>query len=78
MFQLLTIQTSSNKHQYFEKLPPTACEFYISCYEPAQKWLKDCKERTLVFDDILHDQKIIIALTETDRLMKEFDKIEIE
>jgi hypothetical protein len=33
---------------------------------------------TLQFDDILHYQKIIVALTETDRLMKEIDKIEIE
>lgn len=32
----------------------------------------------LVFDDILHYQKIIVALSETDRLMKEIDKIEIE
>jgi len=36
------------------------------------------EERTLEFDDILHYQKIIVALTETDRLMKEIDKIEIE
>ena len=30
----------------------------------------------LEFDDILHYQKIIVALTETDILMKEIDKIE--
>ena len=30
--------------------------------------------RTLNFEDILHYQKIIVALTETDRLMKEIDK----
>ena len=47
-------------------------------YQPAQKWLKDRKERTLEFDDILHYQKIIVALSETDRLMKKIDKIEIE
>jgi hypothetical protein len=43
-----------------------------------KKWLKDHKERTLDFEDILHYQKIIVALTETDRLMKEIDKVEIE
>jgi hypothetical protein len=32
----------------------------------------------LEFDDILHYQKVIVALTETDRLMKEIDKIEFE
>jgi len=67
-----------NAEQYFENIPLTAWEFYIGGYQPAQKWLKDRKERTLNFDDILHYQKIIVALSETDRLMKEIDKIEIE
>ena len=44
----------------------------------AQKWLKDRKERKLEFDDILHYQKIIVALTETDKLMNEINKIDIE
>ena len=64
-----------NEEQYFDNIPLTAWEFYIGGYQPAQKWLKDRKERTLEFDDILHYQKIIVALSETDRLMKEIDKI---
>jgi predicted helicase len=67
-----------NDTQYFNNVPQTAWEFYIGGYQPAQKWLKDRKERTLEFDDILHYQKIIVALTETNRLMKEIDKIELE
>jgi len=67
-----------NDTQYFANVPETAWNFYIGGYQPAQKWLKDRKERTLEFDDILHYQKIIVALSETDRLMKEVDKIEIE
>ena len=67
-----------NDEQYFDNVPLNAWEFYIGGYQPAQKWLKDRKERTLEFDDILHYQKIIVALTETDRIMKEMDKIEIE
>lgn len=66
-----------NDEQYFDNIPLTAWEFYIGGYQPAQKWLKDRQERTLEFDDILHYQKIIVALYETDRLMKEIDKIEI-
>ena len=66
-----------NDEQYFDNIPLTAWEFYIGGYQPAQKWLKDRKERTLEFDDILHYQKIIVALSETDRIMKEVDKIEI-
>lgn len=66
-----------NDSQYFANVPLTAWKFYIGGYQPAQKWLKDRQERTLEFDDILHYQKIIVALSETDRLMKEIDKIEI-
>ena len=66
-----------NETQYFANVPQIAWEFYIGGYQPAQKWLKDRKDRKLEFDDILHYQKIIVALSETDRLMKEIDKIEI-
>ncbi|MBN8697693.1 MAG: DNA methyltransferase [Bacteroidetes bacterium] len=67
-----------NDKQYFDNVPELAWNFIIGGYEPAQKWLKDRKDRKLEFDDILHYQKIIVALTETDRIMKEIDKIEIE
>lgn len=53
-----------------------AWEFYIGGYQPAQKWLKDRKERTLEFDDILHYQKIIVALTQTDILMRKINTID--
>ena len=66
-----------NETQYFDNIPLTAWEFYIGGYQPAQKWLKDRKNRTLLYDDIFHYQKIIVALSETDRLMKEIDGIEI-
>jgi predicted helicase len=67
-----------NDTQYFSNVPEVAWNFYIGGYQPAQKWLKDRKDRKLEFDDILHYQKIIVALSETDRLMKEIDAIEIE
>lgn len=63
-----------NDTQYFDNVPQVAWEFYIGGYQPAQKWLKDRKDRTLNFEDILHYQKIIVALSETDRLMQEIDK----
>jgi predicted helicase len=67
-----------NDEQYFDGVPHVAWNFYIGGYQPAQKWLKDRRERELSFDDILHYQKIIVALSETDRLMKEVDTVEIE
>jgi|ERR1035437_356897 hypothetical protein len=66
-----------NLDQYFDHVPQVAWEFYIGGYQPAQKWLKDRKGRGLSYEDIQHYQKIIVALAETDRLMREIDKIEI-
>lgn len=67
-----------NAEQYFENIPLTAWEFYIGGYQPAQKWLKDRRGRVLNYDEINHYQKIIVALYETDRIMKEIDKIKFE
>ena len=67
-----------NDTQYFDNVPQNAWKFYIGGYQPAQKWLKDRKERILEFEDILHYQKIIVALTETDRIMKEIQGIVLE
>ena len=64
-----------NAEQYFGGVPDTAWNFYIGGYQPVQKWLKDRKGRALTNEDIEHYQKIIVALVETDRCMKETDKI---
>ncbi|MGD8307265.1 MAG: DNA methyltransferase, partial [Ignavibacteria bacterium] len=64
-----------NKEQYFGKVPKIAWEFYIGGYQPAQKWLKDRKGRTLTNSDIEHYQKIIVTLNETERIMNEIDKV---
>jgi len=66
-----------NEDQYFNSVPEVAWNFYIGGYQPAQKWLKDRKDRKLEFDDILHYQKIIVALSETDRIMKEINLLSI-
>jgi len=64
-----------NATQHFTRVPLLAWDFYIGGYQPAQKWLKDRKGRTLTFDDIQHYRKIIAALSETDRLMGEVDGV---
>lgn len=63
-----------NKEQYFDHVPEVAWSFYIGGYQPAQKWLKDRKTRTITFEDVRHYQKIIVALVNTDKLMKEIDE----
>ena len=64
-----------NKEQCFADVPELAWNFYIGGYQPAQKWLKDRKGRTLTYDDITHYRQIITILLETDRLMKEIDNV---
>ena len=64
-----------NKTQCFENVPELAWNFYIGGYQPAQKWLKDRKNRTLTYDDIEHYRKIIAILVETHNLMQELEKI---
>ncbi len=59
-----------NATQYFDNVPAVAWDFHIGGYQPAQKWLKDRKGRTLSYDDIRHYQRIIKILAETDRIMR--------
>jgi hypothetical protein len=75
--QGLSVRVYINDSQYFDNVPDVAWNFYIGGYQPAQKWLKDRKDRVLNYEDILHYQKIIVALTETDRLMKEIELIKL-
>jgi hypothetical protein len=49
--------------------------FHIGGYQVCEKWLKDRKGRTLTKDDIAHYHKIVIALSETIRLMAEIDEV---
>jgi len=61
-----------NKIQYFGGVPEAVWEFHIGGYQVCEKWLKD---RKLSCDDIQHYQKIVVALSETIRLMAEIDKL---
>ena len=62
-----------NKDQYFGNVPEVAYNLHIGGYQPAQKYLKDRKGRPLSNSDIEHYQKIIVALKETDRIMRNID-----
>ncbi len=62
-----------NPTQYFQGVPKECWEFHIGGYRVCEKWLKDRKGRKLGYEDIEHYQKIVVALQETLRLMKEID-----
>jgi predicted helicase len=74
------INGKGTEGQYFDTVPPVAWNFPIGGYQPAQKWLKDRKGRTLTWDDIRHYQRIIKILAETDRIMRgiEMHNVDIE
>lgn len=62
-----------NEKQFFGNVPEIVWNFYIGGYQPAQKWLKDRKGHKLTNADIEHYQKIVVVLTETDKIMKLID-----
>lgn len=66
-----------NDTQYFNGGPQTAWQFYIGSYQPAQKWLKDRKGRSLQFEDILNYKKIV-AVTENSLQMQAIDAVGVE
>jgi len=59
----------------FEGVPEEIWNFHIGGYQVCEKWLKDRKGRPLSADDIAHYQKIVVALSETIRLMAEIDEV---
>jgi predicted helicase len=64
-----------NKTQYFGGVPKAVWEFHIGGYQVCAKWLKDRKGRKLTYEDTQHYQKIVVALNETIRLMREIDEM---
>lgn len=59
----------------FHGVPENVWNFHIGGYQVCEKWLKDRKGRTLTAEDIAHYHKIVIALSETIRLMAEIDQV---
>lgn len=59
----------------FKGVTEDVWNFHIGGYQVCEKWLKDRKGRKLTKDDIEHYQKIVVALSETIRLMAEIDKV---
>ena len=54
-------------------MPEAAWEFFIGGYQPAQKWLKDRRGRTLTPADVLHYEHIPRALDLTAEIMAGID-----
>lgn len=63
----------NKKGDRFTSVPEHVWNFYVGGYQICQKWLKDCKRRTLNDEDIQHYQCIVVALNETIELMAKID-----
>lgn len=71
-----------NDTRWFEDVPKATWEFHVGGYQPCEKWLKDraakggkkpSDGRVLTDEDVLHYRRMVIALTETRRIMAEID-----
>jgi len=70
-----TVWLDKAQKRGFRDVPEAVWDFHMGGYQVCEKWLKDRKGRTLSKDDIGHYQKIVVALSETLRLMKEIDVV---
>ena len=59
----------------FQGVPEEVWDFQVGGYQICHKWLKDRKGRTLSEGDVAHYQKIVVALSETIRIMSEIDEL---
>jgi predicted helicase len=64
-----------NPTKGFAGVPEDVWNFHIGGYQVCEKWLKDRRGRVLCDEDIAHYQKIVVALSETIRLMAEIDQV---
>ena len=72
------------KTRGFKGVPEEVWNFHIGGYQVCEKWLKDRQAkggknprpgRVLTDEDIEHYQKIVVALSETIRIMGEIDEV---
>ncbi|UES55809.1 hypothetical protein GFK91_09435 [Roseibium aggregatum] len=73
-----------NSSRWFEDVTLKTWEFRVGGYQVCQKWLKDraakggkkpSPGRVLTEEDILHYRRVVVAVTETRRLMGEIDQV---
>lgn len=79
-----TVWIDKAKTRGFCGVPEAVWNFHIGSYQVCEKWLKDRQAkggknprpgRMLTDEDIDHYQKIVVALSETIRIMAEIDDL---
>lgn len=67
-----------NETQHFENVPETVWTFTIENHQPAKKWLENRLGQKMNPDDIICYQKILLAISETERLVTKINEIKLE
>ena len=79
-----TVWLDKAKTRGFKGVPKEVWNFHIGAYQVCEKWLKDRQAkggknprpgRVLTDEDIEHYQKIVVALSESIRIMAEIDEV---
>ena len=63
-----------NATAHFEDVDAATWELRVGGYTPAERWLKDRDGRALSYDDQAHYRRLLIAQTETLRLLPDIDE----
>ena len=61
--------------QFFEGVEPEVWKFQVGGYRVLDKWLRDRQGRNLSFDDLMHYQRVVVAMQETIRVMGKIDEV---
>lgn len=73
-----------NANRWFEDVPKETWEFRVGDYQVCEKWLRERAAkggqnpkpaRVLTEEDILHYRRVVVALSETRRIMAEIDSV---
>ena len=79
-----TVWIDKAKTRGFQSVPEEVWNFHIGGYQICERWLKDRQAkggkdprpgRVLTDEDINHYRKIIVAISETIRIMAEIDEV---
>lgn len=64
-----------NPEQYWDGVPEAVWNFYVGGYQPAQKYLKDRKSRTLTSAEFENYERMLVSLNETMKVMTQIDTV---
>jgi predicted helicase len=64
-----------NETQYWDGISSDVWNYYIGCYQPAQKYLKDRKDKKLTTAEFENYEMMITSIAKTIEVMKEISKV---